>query len=59
LEEHDKMQALTPSKCLFRSGFALEEHDKMQALTPLLQPFSCCFVGRIDDDDICVLVGRV
>ena len=35
LEEHDKMQALTPLSGGDALMVRLEEHDKMQALTPI------------------------
>ncbi|MCK9417627.1 hypothetical protein M0Q97_13375 [Candidatus Dojkabacteria bacterium] len=34
LEEHDKLQALTPQSCFSATVFPLEDHDKLQALTP-------------------------
>jgi len=34
LEEHDKLQALTPGSITTSPSSVLEEHDKLQALTP-------------------------
>jgi len=53
LEEHDKLQALTPAAVLKFRNRQLEEHDKLQTLTPeIFTKRIHCWVGRELEDGL-------